>query len=49
LAAALMRSAGRVRGSGGDGRVDAVLLTDPELFLPGPMFGMSPGGIGGRS
>jgi len=49
FAAALVRSAGRVRGSGGAGRIDAPLLTDPELFLPGHMFGMSPGGVGGRS
>jgi hypothetical protein len=27
----------------------ALFLTDPELFLPGHMFGMSPGGVGGRS
>jgi hypothetical protein len=27
----------------------ALFLTDPELFLPGQMFGMSPGGVGGRS
>jgi molecular chaperone IbpA len=49
LLAALVRSAGRVRGSGGEGRIDTLLLTDPELFLPGHMFGMSPGGVGGRS
>src|SRR5712672_691188 len=34
LAAALVRSAGRVRGSGRPGRMDALLLTDPELPRP---------------
>jgi len=49
----LSHSAGEVRRAGArqrrEDRVDALLLTDPELILPGPMFGMSAGGIGGRS
>jgi hypothetical protein len=41
--------AGRVRGSGGERRTNALVLTDPKLFLTGPMFGISAGGTGRRS
>src|SRR5215470_7434044 len=47
--APLARLAGRVRGRGGECCMDAVFLAGAKLVLPGPVFGMLAGGIGGRA